>query len=146
MGRPAPIPSDPVRSCSAPCRLPSPPRQCRHNLPQTPPPPRPDDGRVRRETVLLWKTALEWVQHRSPPQHMVWYLGCKPIFYSLKSRFDNFRTGPKTNNPDEMASRLAPMSLPELPRAQLVDELSTQPSPKFRQLEPNSLALGGYQF
>src|SRR4051794_29371507 len=95
MVRPAPIPSDPVRSCSAPCRLPSPPRQCRHNLPQTPPPPRPDDGRVRRETVLLWKTALEWVQHRSPPQHMVWYLGCKPIFYSLKSRFDNFRTGPK---------------------------------------------------
>src|SRR6516165_5662588 len=27
MGRPAPIPSDPARSCSAPCRLPSPPRQ-----------------------------------------------------------------------------------------------------------------------
>src|SRR5947208_4934336 len=110
MVRPAPILSDPVRSCSAPCRLPSPPRQCRHNLPQTPPPPRPDDGRVRRETVLLWKTALEWVQHRSPPQHMVWYLGCKPIFYSLKSRFDNFRTGPNLtesqNRSEEHTSEL----------------------------------------
>src|SRR5712671_2761255 len=31
MVRPAPIPSDPARSCSAPCRLPSPPRQCHHN-------------------------------------------------------------------------------------------------------------------
>src|SRR5580693_1562672 len=39
MVRPAPIPSALVRSCSAPCRLPSPPRQCHHNLQQTPPPP-----------------------------------------------------------------------------------------------------------
>jgi hypothetical protein len=28
---------------------------------------------------------------------MVWISGCKPIFYSLKSRFDNFWTGPKVN-------------------------------------------------
>src|SRR5215472_9037629 len=95
MVRPAPIPSDPARSYSAPCRLPSPPRQCHHNPQQTPPPPRPDDGPVRRETALPWKTAPGWVQHRSPPQHMVWEIGCKPLFHSLKSRFANFRTGPK---------------------------------------------------
>jgi hypothetical protein len=27
---------------------------------------------------------------------MVCQTGCKPIFYSIKGRFDNFRTGPKT--------------------------------------------------
>jgi hypothetical protein len=97
MVRPAPIPSNPARSYSAPCRLPSPPRQCHHTPQQTPPPPRLDDGPVRRETALPWKTAPGWVQHRSPPQHMVCEIGCKPIFHSLKSRFANFRTGPKTN-------------------------------------------------
>src|SRR3954466_8392752 len=71
MVRPAPIPSDPARSCSAPCRLPSPPRPCPHNPQQTLPPPRPDDGPARRETALRWKSAPGWVQHRSPPQHMV---------------------------------------------------------------------------
>jgi hypothetical protein len=44
----------PVRSCSAPGRLPSPPRQCHHNLQQTPPPPRPAGGPARRETALPW--------------------------------------------------------------------------------------------
>src|SRR4051794_14297096 len=91
MVRPAPIPSAPVRSCSAPCRLPSPPRQCRHNLPQTPPPPRPDDGRVRRETVLLWKTALEWVQHRSPPQ--LWYRYSVVNLYFTLSKVDSIISG-----------------------------------------------------
>src|SRR6516164_7212056 len=60
-----------------------------------PRPPRPDDGRVRRETAPPWRTAHGWVQSRSPLQDMVCRLGCKPIFYSLESRFDNFLTGPK---------------------------------------------------
>src|SRR5215468_8363929 len=99
MVRRAPIPSAPVRSCSAPCRLPSPPRQCPHNPQQTPPPPRPNDGPFRRETALLEKTAPGWVQHRSPPQHIVCSCSCcKHKFYSLKSRFDNFLTGPKTED------------------------------------------------
>ncbi len=42
----APIPSDRARSCSAPCRSPSPPRQCRHIPRQTPPPRRPGDDPV----------------------------------------------------------------------------------------------------
>src|SRR6516162_5290931 len=59
-----------------------------------PRPPRPDDGRVRRETAPPWRTAHGWVQSRSPLQDMVCRLGCKPIFYSLESRFDNFLTSP----------------------------------------------------
>src|SRR5216683_4759374 len=43
---PAPIPSDRARSCSAPCRSPSPPRQCHHIPRQTPPPRRPGDDPV----------------------------------------------------------------------------------------------------
>src|SRR5437868_2979486 len=70
MVRPAPIPSDPARSCSAPCRLPSPPRQCPHNLQQTPPPPRPDDGPARRETELPGKIAPGWVQ--LDHHHNIW--------------------------------------------------------------------------
>ena len=48
---PAPIPSDRARSCSAPCRSPSPPPQCHHNPRRTPPPRRPDDGPVHQETA-----------------------------------------------------------------------------------------------
>src|SRR4051794_38683255 len=91
MVRPAPIPSDPVRSCSAPCRLPSPPRQCRHNLPQTPPPPRPNDGRVRRETVLLWKTALEWVN--IDHHHNIRYDTSVVYPYSTLSKVDSIISG-----------------------------------------------------
>ena len=87
-------PSNPARWCSVPARLPSPPRQCHHNPRQMPRPRRPDDDPVRRETGLPSKTALGWVQRRSPPQHMVWERSCKPISYSIKSRFDNFLTGP----------------------------------------------------
>src|SRR6516164_3110680 len=60
-----------------------------------PRPPRPDHGRVRRETAPPWRTAHGWVQSRSPLQDMVCRLGCKPIFYSLESRFANFLTNPK---------------------------------------------------
>jgi hypothetical protein len=91
MVRPGPIPSDLAQSCSASCRLPSPPRQSPHNPQQT---PQPTDGPVRRETALPWTTAPEWAQHRSPPQHMVSRLGCRPIPCSLKSRFAYFLTHP----------------------------------------------------
>src|SRR5271156_5321548 len=91
MVRPAPIPSDPARSCLAPCRLPSPPRQCHHNPQQTPPPPRPGDGPVRRETALPWKTAPGWVQHRSPPQHMVDRTVVNP--YLTLSKVDSIISG-----------------------------------------------------
>src|SRR4051812_46764384 len=91
MGCPAPIPSDPVRSCSAPCRLPSPPRQCRHNLPQTPPPPRPDDGRVRRETVLLWKPLSNGfnIDHH----HNIWYDNSVVNPYFTLSKVDSIISG-----------------------------------------------------
>src|SRR5690348_17239573 len=112
MVRPAPIPSDPARSCSAPCRLPSPPRQCHHNPQQTPPPPRPDDGPVRRETALPWKTAPGWVQHRSPPQHMVWYDHLVVNLYLTLSRGDSIISGQVLSltasvvrNPSRLADR-----------------------------------------
>src|SRR6267143_1595940 len=70
------------------------PPQSRHNPRQTPPLPQPDAGRVHRETAPPPKTALEWVRYRSPPQYMVWKVGCKPISNSIKSRFDNFRSSP----------------------------------------------------
>jgi len=34
---------------------------------------------------------------------MVWEFGCKPISYSIKSRFYNFRTGPKPQIPQIFA-------------------------------------------
>src|ERR1700680_1230545 len=41
------------------------------------------------------KTALEWARHRSQPPYMVSKDGCKLYIHSIRSRFDNFRSGPK---------------------------------------------------
>src|ERR1700694_3426162 len=92
---PTPIPSAPARSCSVQSRSPSRPPQSLHNPRRTPRPPRPDDGPVRQETAPPSKTALEWARHRSQPPYMVSKDGCKLYIHSIRSRSDNFRSGPK---------------------------------------------------
>src|SRR5262249_22793710 len=101
MVRRAPIPSAPVRSCSAPCRLPpppppplgrapphgglqSPPRHSPHTPQKPPPPPQQNAAPFRKKPALLKNPALGGFQHQSPPQHIVCWYGCKHKFYSLK--------------------------------------------------------------
>src|ERR1700680_5127480 len=79
---------------------PPPPPHPPHTPRPTPRPPPPDDGPVRQETAPPSKTALEWARHRSQPPYMVSKDGCKLYIHSIRSRFDNFRAGPKCQTAD----------------------------------------------
>src|SRR5439155_11730173 len=96
---------------------------------QTPPLPQPDAGRVHRERAPPPKTALEWVRYRSPPQYMAWKVGCKPISNSIKSRFDNFRSSPKSPNHNDFRKSTAYPSFPRKrePRGRKVRTVALDP-------------------